>query len=151
MTAPVPAEKTGFVANEPVIVSHFVLWLFVNAGAFVVGHTHIVTSAQWDSLTTGLVPVVSAVVLGLIATVVRKYVSPAWKALSGGLSNAGIPVPSNQQLDDIAQQIYESLLVKHAQAEAQAASVPSEDVLAKQVPANAGASSDAPADPAPAQ
>lgn len=137
MTQPTPAP-TGFIKNEPVIVSQFVLWVFLNVGAFVVGHTHLITNAQWSSLTSGLVPVVTAVLLGIIGAVVRKYVAPAWKVVSGDLTKWGIPQPTAAELDAIAEQIYESLLVKHAQAEAQAAQVPPVEVLAQQVPAHAG-------------
>ena len=127
--------RTGFVENEPVIVGHFVLWLFVNIGAFIVGHTNLVTSDQWNSLTTGLVPFVTAAIVTAIAFVVRKYVSPAWKRVSGELEAHGVPVPTGEQLDALAEELYEALLIKQAHA---ASVAPNPALLAVQVPANAG-------------
>jgi lysylphosphatidylglycerol synthetase-like protein (DUF2156 family) len=89
---PVSDIESGFAKNEPVVVGHFVLWLLVNAGAFVVGHTHLVTQAQWDSLATGLVPTITAVILGAIALVMRRYVTPAWKKVSDVLDLNSQPV-----------------------------------------------------------
>lgn len=128
--------RNGFVENEPAIVAAFVAWLFANAGAFVVGHTHLVTNSQWGSLTTGVVPFVTAGVLSVIAFVLRKYVSPAWKVVEGDLGKHGFPTPSTQQVDDLAEQIYEAFAYKHALAQTVA---PSEELLASQVPCHAGA------------
>lgn len=100
--------KTGFVANEPVIVGHFILWLFVNLGAFVVGHTHLFTTAQWDSLTTGLVPFVTAIVLGIIGTFLRTKVTPAWKSFE---QKMGI---NNDQLLEILNTWYQSVQTNNA-------------------------------------
>ena len=131
-------HRTGFVENEPVIVGHFVLWLFVNLGAFIVGHTNLVTSDQWNSLTTGLVPFVTAALLSVIAFVVRKYVSPAWKKVSGELESHGFPIPTGDQLDSIAEEIYEAILVKQIQS---AAVAPEEKFVSCSSSCKCGASS----------
>lgn len=86
MTTP---EKGSLVANEPVLVATFVTWLFTQLGAVVLGHTHLVSSDQWSSLTTALVPIISAVLLGLIGWVTRKYVTPFWKAVQGKINDLG--------------------------------------------------------------
>jgi hypothetical protein len=66
--------RTGFAENEPVVVAHIVLWVLANIGAFIVGHTHLFTSDQWSSFSTGLVPIITAAILSFSAMVARKYV-----------------------------------------------------------------------------
>ena len=84
------APKTGFAANEPVVVGGFVAWLFSLLGTFLIGHTHLITSDTWSALSTTLVPVVSAFALAVVAFVVRRYVQPAWKALTKETQKVGI-------------------------------------------------------------
>lgn len=83
--------KTGLVANEPLLVGAFVTWLLSFVGTLILGHTNLITSDQWSSLSTILVPVVSAAIIGAVAWVVRKFVSPAWKVLTKGTHALGIP------------------------------------------------------------
>lgn len=89
MTNPT-SVKSGLVSNEPVLVGAFVTWLFTVLGTFILGHTDLVTSTQWSSLSSFLIPVISALVLGVIATVVRKYVTPFWKSVTGVAGKVGI-------------------------------------------------------------
>lgn len=90
MTTPTPASNS-FVSREPVVVAAAVAWLFSFVGSLILGHTSLITSTQWSSLSTILVPVVSALILGAVTWVTRKYVAPAWKLLTGVTHTAGIP------------------------------------------------------------
>lgn len=109
-----PAPKTSFAANEPVVVSAFVAWLFSVLGAEIIGHTDLVTSADWGTLSTILVPVVSGVVLAAIAWVTRRFVTPAWKVVTGWLNFAHLPpeVVQKTAYDALVQEI-KSLAASH--------------------------------------
>jgi hypothetical protein len=134
-TSSTNVAKTGFASNEPVVVAHFVTWAFLQLGAIVVGHTNLVTQVQWNSLTTGLFPFVTAAILSVLAVVLRKYVSPAWKKVQGEAGKLGLPVPSNELIDQLAEQVYEAFLNKQA---AVVSLAPAPEILAAQVPAHAG-------------
>lgn len=80
-----------FSSREPVVLAALIVgpvtWLLTNIGALIVGHTHLVTKAQWDSKATTLFPIITAVVVFaltfLIAWLVRRVVKPWWKDLTG--------------------------------------------------------------------
>jgi hypothetical protein len=74
MTQP---QSSSFTAEEPVVVGAFVTWLLVQAGAYVVGHTHLITSDQWSALVTFVEPLVTAAVLAGLAALLRAKVTPA--------------------------------------------------------------------------
>jgi hypothetical protein len=84
--------RTGFAENEPVVVAHIVLWVLANIGAFIVGHTHLFTSDQWSSFSTGLVPIITAAILSFSAMVARKYVTPFWKRVTDFENRHHLPV-----------------------------------------------------------
>ena len=94
MTEPAPGtvpaiEKVnpikGLVQKEPVVVSYVVTDLLANAGAYILGHTHLVNSAQWDTFTTAVTPVISTAILGGLAFLTRKYVYPVVKKVDPSL------------------------------------------------------------------
>jgi 2',3'-cyclic-nucleotide 2'-phosphodiesterase (5'-nucleotidase family) len=73
--------KTSLASQEPVVVGAAVAWLLAQVGAIVVGHTHVVTDAQWGSVATYLTPIVSAAVLAAVAWVTRQFTVPAAKVV----------------------------------------------------------------------
>lgn len=79
MTTPV---KSGLFTNEPQVVQGLLYWILVQVGAILIGHTHLLTNQQWSGLTTALVPIFSAVVIGAITLVWRKWLAPAWKVVN---------------------------------------------------------------------
>jgi len=87
-------DNSGFAKNEPVVVGHFVTWLLVNVGALIVGHTHLVTATEWGSFATGITPMLTAVLLAVLATVLRRYVAPAWKSFQKWTQDQQQPVPA---------------------------------------------------------
>lgn len=92
MTSTKPAtQHTGFAANEPVVVSAGVAWLFSLLGTYLIGHTDLVTSGTWSALTTVLVPIIAGLVLTGLAWVTRRVVTPAWKFVSTETQKVGIP------------------------------------------------------------
>jgi hypothetical protein len=111
------ADNTGFAANEPTVVAHFVIWLFTNVGVFLIGHTHLFTQVQWDSYTTGLVPIVTAALLSFSAWFWRTKLSPAWKVVEKDISKVGIdPTVIDQIAASVVQSIEVSILNKQAAA-----------------------------------
>lgn len=83
--------KTGFLANEPLVVGAFVAWLFSVAGTFILGHTDLVSSQDWSNLSTVLVPVIAGLLLTGLTWLTRKVVTPAWKKIETVTEKAGIP------------------------------------------------------------
>jgi hypothetical protein len=82
--------KTG-LTNEPVLVGAGITWLLSLLGTVIIGHTHLLSSGQWSTLSTTLVPIISAVVLSVVGYVTRKFVTPAWKIVTSDATKAGIP------------------------------------------------------------
>lgn len=72
-------SPSSLVKAEPVLVGHFVTWLLVQAAAVLVGRYHLISSAAWSPLASSLEPVITAVVIGLVALLVRRVVTPAWR------------------------------------------------------------------------
>jgi hypothetical protein len=112
--------RTGFAENEPVVVAHIVLWVLANIGAFIVGHTHLFTSDQWSSFSTGLVPIITAAILSFSAMVARKYVTPFWKRVTDFENRHHLPVLTAAQIDAIVEQLVQAFVDR------QKSSVPSE-------------------------
>lgn len=103
-------DRTGFAINEPVIVGHAVLWVLANLGTFVVAHSnHLLSASTWAAFSTGWAPYITAALLTFSAFILRKYVTPAWKTISGDLAKQGFPVPSTTELDALAEKLYEAL------------------------------------------
>ncbi len=94
-----PTNKTGFVANEPVIAASIATWLVSVVGTIVLGHTDLITSDQWGSLATILVPLIAGVILTGVAWVTRKVVTPAWKAVSAQTVKVGVSPELLTQLE----------------------------------------------------
>jgi len=86
-----PTADKSFVQQEPVLVAGFVTWLFSVLGTVILGHTDLISQSSWSSLTTTMVPVISAVVLGFVTWVTRKVVTPAWRALTTETEKLGLP------------------------------------------------------------
>lgn len=82
---------TDFAKSEVAIVGGFVAWLFTLAGTIVLGHTDLVTSQQWTTLSSFLVPIIAAAVISGITFVVRKYVTPVFKAVEKDVTKLGLP------------------------------------------------------------
>lgn len=81
-----PESKTSFFDREPQVVQGFVTWALVQVGALILGHTDLVTSDQWSAWSSALVPIVSAVVIGVVTLVWRRWLSPAWKVIEGDIN-----------------------------------------------------------------
>ena len=83
MTSPIDVDiETSFTKNEPVVVAHLVIWLLANLGAFVVQHSrHLINATQWADFSIGWTPYITAAILAISATVLRRYVSPTWRAV----------------------------------------------------------------------
>lgn len=69
----------GVVKQEPALVSAAVLWALTNVGALVVERWHWMGAEQWSTLTTALVPLVTAVVLLGGGWLLRRVVTPVWR------------------------------------------------------------------------
>lgn len=132
--------KTGFASTEPVVVGHIVLWVLANIGGFVIAHSHHLLSAtQWEHFSTGLTPYISAAVLGLSAFVLRKWVTPAWKAVDNKLTQYHIPVPTETELNALADDLLNRLDNKITARDSNNRAIVEEPYLATQIPAHAGA------------
>jgi len=123
-----PTKHTGFVENEPAVVSHIVLGLLAILGEFVVGHTSLVTNSQWDTATTVLAPIVTAAVVAFSAWFWRRWLSPAWKVVEADLHKGGL-TPEQEKLivDHVRSTLIDALdqkLVIKATPEAVAALTP---------------------------
>lgn len=68
-----------FKSKEPVLGGYIVAWVLTNAGAVIVGRTHLITSDQWSTLSNTLTPVLLTVVLGGLAWFSRTVVTPVAK------------------------------------------------------------------------
>jgi hypothetical protein len=93
--------KTGLVANEPVLVGTLVIWLFSFVGSLVIGHTGLIDQHSWSTLSSVLVPVVSALVLAGIGYVTRKFVSPAWKKIEHTAISLGLTPEQEKHIEEI--------------------------------------------------
>lgn len=131
MTTP---NQTGFFSNEPQVVQGVVLWVLTQVGALVLGHTSLVTSQQWSSLTTGLVPILSLIVIGAITLVWRRWLTPAWKVIQTDINR----MPFGPEIEKIVAAQVEAYLSQiegrlpgqgtHAVVEAVAEDVPVDQV-----------------------
>lgn len=72
-------SPTGIVKSEPVLVAHAVAWLLLQGGLIVVGRYHLISGATWTALSSALAPVITAVLLGVMAWFIRRVVTPAWR------------------------------------------------------------------------
>lgn len=94
MTAPAHQDPNGgLFRNEPVMVLHLVMYLLGNLGLWVVGRTHLVSSAEWSAGASAAAPVITGAVLFLQAWVIRRYVAPAWKSLQREAAKDGLVLP----------------------------------------------------------
>jgi hypothetical protein len=85
------SASKDLLKNEPVLVGGFVFWLFSIIGSLITNHTDLVSASQWESVSTYLIPIVSAAAIAGIAWIVRKYVSPLAKNVKTKLEGEGIP------------------------------------------------------------
>jgi hypothetical protein len=107
MTTDMKTPKAGALANEPVVIGAFVTWLLSLVGTFLIGHTHWVTTDTWGSLSTFLVPAISAVVITGVAWLVRNVVTPVWKVVTKEAQAFGI---SPTELESLLRTIVNSEL-----------------------------------------
>lgn len=87
MTQPTPDPVVQVEASmimqllkkEPVLAGYLAVWILTNVGALLVGHTHLVDAATWGTIATSVTPILSALILGGLAWLTRKYVEPIIK------------------------------------------------------------------------
>lgn len=87
MTGPAHADpNSGLLKAEPVVAAHVAAWLVLNAGVLLVSRYHLATDSQWKVASLELTPIVTAVLLAVLAWLVRRVVTPAWKLLNPAAS-----------------------------------------------------------------
>lgn len=69
----------GLSKREPALVHAAVLWILTNVGALVVQQWHWLGAGEWSTLTSALVPLVTAAVLLGGGWLLRRVVTPAWE------------------------------------------------------------------------
>lgn len=94
-------SKSGVLLNEPVMAAAVTLWLLANGSTWVVGRFGWMDQAAYDALSNKLVGVVSLIVVTLLGLLVRRVVTPAWKALQ----DHGFDLPDLQISDEEADAI----------------------------------------------
>lgn len=74
-------KASGVVKSEPALVTMAALWLLTNVGAAVVERWHWLGADQWSTLSQSLTPLVTAGIAALAGWLLRRVVTPAWRAL----------------------------------------------------------------------
>jgi hypothetical protein len=75
------AALSDLIKKEPVVAGYIVVWILANVGALLIGHTHLVDSATWSSLSTSVTPVLTGLVLAGLSWLTRRVVEPIFKKL----------------------------------------------------------------------
>lgn len=86
-------EPTSLFKREPIIILAFVMWVLTNVGTILVGHTHLVTSSQWNAVSTYVAPLATAFALSTVAVVFRRFVAPVWRLADQEATRLGATFP----------------------------------------------------------
>lgn len=82
MTNPVVTNVVSqLLKKEPVLALSLTVWILTNLGAVLVGHAHLVAAGTWSGVATAVTPVLSGLILGGLAWLTRKFVTPLVKKL----------------------------------------------------------------------
>jgi hypothetical protein len=93
------ADSSSFVKREVAMTAAFVTWLLLQVGAYLVGHTHLVSSTEWNALAQFLEPILTAGLLTVVGLVVRNFVTPVWTSVGGAVESQGGSFPDEPDLD----------------------------------------------------